>query len=220
MVYRKVRKNNFRRRRGRKGRSNHSFNWGSIAKTALKTAKWVASVVNVEYKEIQFGSSSTVASWNGTLNTLNTINQGVGVSQRTGDTLKMKTLALRGEFERNTLGATSEVCRLIIFIDKDNTITTGAQLLNNTGSNAVVYSQKNEDTKYDTKVLYDKSFNVNSVSSPQRFFDIVIKIPYHAHFVAGTSTVGHNALKMAYFCQNATNGAKITWQSRLSYVDN
>ena len=76
--------------------------------------------------------------------------------------MKMKSLVIRGEFERNTLGVTSEVCRLIIFIDKDNTITSGSQLLNNYGSNAVVYSQKNEDTKFDSKIIYDKTFIVIS----------------------------------------------------------
>ena len=191
-----------------------------VAQKALKVAKFVAGVINVEYKWLQVGSSSTVGTWNGTLVTLNSCNQGSGASQRNGDTMKMKSLVIRGEFERNTLGVTSEVCRLIIFIDKDNTITSGSQLLNNYGSNAVVYSQKNEDTKFDSKIIYDKTFVVNDQSFKQIRFNIYKKVGWHTHYTAGTSTIAHNALKMAFFTQTPSNGAKITYQSRLSFVDN
>lgn len=219
MVYRKKtgRKRTFKRRSYVKSK----WNVGSIAKTALKTAKFVAGVINAEYKYFVNGASLVAQDWNGGISQLIYPSQGIGATQRIGDSIKMKDLVIRGEWTRNTAGLTSESCRLIIFVDKDNDTTTGADFLQTTGTYGSVYSEKNENNRYKTKTLYDRTFDVNNYNRQTNKFKIVLKkLNHHVHFQAGTTTVKNNEIKMLLITQSPTNGSEFTYISRFSYVDN
>lgn len=193
-------------------------NVASIAKTAFKTAKWVAALVNAEYKYQEASVSLQVPTWNGTLYTLAVPAQSTGATGRTGDSIKLKALTLRGLIDYNTLGI-AEMVRVIIFVDKQNVVTTGAQLLQYTGVYMATNSPKNEGNKFDTKILYDKAFPV-SVYRPQAKFNVVLKLGFHVHFAAGTTTVENNALKMCFISQNPANSPKFSYISRVTFVDN
>lgn len=192
-----------------------------IAKKAYKIAKFVAGAINVEYKYFINGSSLTANTWNGNIVSLLYPSQGVAANERVGDSIKMKDLVIRGEWNRNVAGLTSEVCRVIVFIDKEGLITLGSQLLETTGTYGSVYSQKNENNRYLTKTLYDRSFVVNNTDNQQRFFKIILKgLNHHVHFLTGLNTVRNNEIKIATFCQSASNGSQFTYISRFTYVDN
>lgn len=192
-----------------------------VARKAFKIAKYVANAINVEYKYFLNGSSLSTNDWNGTIVSLLYPSQGIAANERTGDSIKIKDLVIRGEFNRNVLGLTSEVCRIIVFIDKENLVTTGSQFLQVTGSYSSVYSQKSENNRYLTKTLYDKTFVVNNTDTQQRYFKIYLKnLNHHVHFLTGLSTVRNNEIKMLTICQSASNGAQFSYISRFSYVDN
>lgn len=216
------RKRNYKRRykkRNYKKKGNSTLgNVASIAKTAFKTAKWVAGIINAEYKYQEASVSLQTPTWNGTLYTLCTPAQGAGATGRNGDSIKMKTLTLRGLIDYNTLGM-AEMVRVIIFIDKQNVVTTGAQMLQYTGVYMATNSPKNEGNKFDTKILYDKCFPV-SLYKPQYKFNTVIKLNSHVHFAAGTTTIENGALKMLFISQNPTNSPKFSYITRVTYVDN
>ena len=216
------RRQNYRRRykkRVYKKKSRSTMgNVASIAKTAFKTAKWVAGIINAEYKYQEASVSSQVPTWNGTLYTLCTPAQGSGATGRNGDSIKMKALTLRGLIDFNTSGL-AEMVRLIIFIDKQNVVTTGAQMLQYTGVYMATNSPKNEGNKFDTKILYDKCFPV-SLYKPQYKFETVIKLNSHVHFAAGTSTIENGALKMLFISQSPVNSPRFSFISRVTFVDN
>jgi len=193
-------------------------NWASIAKTALKTAKWVAGIINAEFKYNLASASLVTPTWNGTVNTLCDPIQGNGVDQREGDSIKMKDIVVRGVIDYNTLGV-AEMIRVIIFIDKQNTITTASQLLQTVGVYLATESEKNEDNKFNTKTLYDKTFMV-SANKPQTKFKWVSKLGFHTHFNKGSATINTNALKICYISQNPTYSAKYSHIIRCGYVDN
>lgn len=221
MVKRNYPKRRIQKRRYKKApqKSSTLSNIASIAGTALKTAMFVKSLVNVEYKYFDSAASLAVQTWNGGLSSLCLPAQGVGALQRTGDSIKMKTLTLRYAWERNPLGINNEVCRIVIFIDKENSITLGSQYFTAIGTVNAPFQSKNPDNKYDTKVLYDKLHYVDTYR-PVTVKSLVINIDEHCHFNIGTTTVDKNALKMLLISQTATNGPQFTYNSRVSYVDN
>lgn len=75
-----------------------------VAKKAFQIARKVASMVNTEYKYFINGISLTSVDWNGTIYSLTYPSQGVTASERTGDSIKMTDLVIRGEWNRNVLG--------------------------------------------------------------------------------------------------------------------
>lgn len=208
----------FKRKAQAKGNSTLT-NIASIAGTALKTAMFVKSLVNVEYKYFDQGASLGVANWNGSLTTLCAPAQGVGALQRTGDSIKMKNLTMRYAWERNPSGINNEICRIVIFIDKENSITTGAQFFQSVGTVNAPFQSKFADNKYDSKILYDKLHYVD-LYHPVTVKSIVINIDDHCHFDAGTTTIDKNAIKFLIISQTAINGPQFTYNSRVTYIDN
>lgn len=126
---------------GRVARYARTFtSTGSVANKALKIASKVADAVNIEYKETE-GNLTQNPDYNGIITDLSAlISQGVGKSQRTGDSVKLQRLTLRGMCINNqAIGGTGpssapEQFRVILYHDKTNTINTGANLLQYSGS--------------------------------------------------------------------------------------
>lgn len=208
-----------KKRNYKRSRKSTLGNVASLAKTAFKTAKFVAGLVNVEYKYYDIGAGLVTSTWNGAIVNLCQPAQGITALTRTGDSIKIKNLTFRGEFNKNVLGIASEVVRMIIFWDKQNVINTVADFLQYTGLYGSVYSQKNENTKYETKTLYDRSYIINSTYQ-QRKFDVVLKINQHCNFQAGSTTIDTGALKVLYIGQSPINGPQFSYNSRCTYIDN
>lgn len=209
----------YRRRKpymGRKKNFRKKSGWQNLARKAFKTAKFVASLVNSEYKQYDINTTAADHTYNGTIINLCTPSQGSAVNNRTGDSIKMKNLTFRGEALKN---ATEELLRVIIFIDRQNTITNGSDLLQSVGNTNAVFSPKKDDNKFDTKVLKDSLYKVTT-DSPMTRIEFVLKINEHLHFNTGVSTVDKNALKMAVFSQSNVNGAKLASYTRVTYLDN
>lgn len=189
----------------------------NIASQALKTAKWVANLVNAEYKFYDDIVTGAVTNYNGSLvSSLMTIPQDVTANGRTGDSIKLKNLTWRFEIKQ---GSHEEVIRIILFNDKQDEISGVNQLLQTVGTSMGVYSPKNEDNKYNTKILFDKDFKVTN-EYPITKIEEVIRLNFHADYVAGTTTVSNNVLKVAIIGQNVSNGATYSHYTRLTYLDN
>ena len=165
MVYTKRYKRNYRKKKSYRKKQSGT-NWGSVAKTALKTAKWVAGLVNAEYKYWDVSPSLPIAStYNGYITgPLCAPPQGTDVESRTGDSIKMVNLTMRLLFQFN--GSNFENLRVIIFHDKENSITNVSDFLDITGSAMSVLSPKNQINQYDSKTIYDKTFAI-SANRPQ-----------------------------------------------------
>lgn len=193
-----------------------SGGWMNMAKKAFNLASKVAAVVNTEYKQLDTNITLADHTYNGTIVNLCNPAQGTAVNQRTGDSIKMKNLTFRGECARN---AQDEVMRLIVFIDKENTINAGSDLLQSVGNSNAPFSPKKDNNKFDTKVLLDRTYRLTPDTSLLKV-DFVLKLNQHLHFDAGSQTVDKNALKLAVFTQVATGGAKLAYYTRVTYVDN
>ena len=215
-------RSNYRRKKfyRKKTYKKNGTNWAGLAKKAFKTAKWVAGLVNSEYKYFDVNILPSAHNYNGTITSALCVPaQGTAAQDRTGDSIKMKNLTIRGEWLLNAAGATQETVRIIVFIDKQNNITSGAQLLQSVGNVNAPYSPKNNDNRYDSKFLIDKTY-VLDADNPIKKIDWVIKLNLHQHFNTGTTTVDTNAIRIGLFTQSATSGAQFQYYGRTTYIDN
>lgn len=185
---------------------------------ALRLATKVAGFVNTEFKYYENESMGNIITYNGVIfPNLCIPAQGVTVNQREGDSIKAKTMTMQGTVLLNSTAV--EIVRIIVFVDKMNTITTPTQFWEDIGSTLSVLSNKNQDNKYNTKILCDKSFTVDTYH-PLHKFKFVCKIDRHIHFTAGTTTITDNDIKMFVIGQTVTNGSFFSYHSHISYVDN
>lgn len=206
-------------RKKRYNKKQSGTDWSSVASTALKTAKWVAGLVNAEYKYWDVSPSLPIAStYNGYITgPLCAPPQGVDVESRTGDSIKMVNLTMRLLFQFN--GLQYENVRVIIFHDKENSITNVSDFLDITGSQLAVLSPKNQVYQYDSKTIFDKTYSISS-NTPQVLVDQVFKLNMHSHFQASTTTVKNNAIKMIIIGQQPTSGTTFQYFSKITYLDN
>lgn len=227
---RPYRKRNIRRRvPNRKGRSFGSVAsgilsrnpYGSVALKAYKMARRLMDSTNIEYKELQTLSSSQTPPYSGTIYTLNTVAQGDDFNQRIGDSIKCQNLTLRGKILPPPSSNAAEFIRLTIFWDKQNVITTGGQLWNNAGGTLAPFSQKTEDTKYQSKVLYDRTWKlIPNTDNDAQQFTVVLPINMHTHYSGNTTTIKDGALKMCLISDQTTAVHLVSFDSIVSYTDN
>lgn len=199
----------------------HLTSKGSVAHKALSLARKVADAVNIEYKDIE-DKRTVTPNWAGTIISLvNGISQGVGNAQRVGDSLKMQRLTVRGYCNITSAAANVEYMRLIVFIDKSNTIANCADLLDTASSTFVSLSPKNDQTKYNTVILYDQPFKmIKSTVNEIVPFEINLPIDLHVNYSTGSTDVRTNDLKVAFIGQTtAATGGSFVWFSNLSYTD-
>lgn len=225
MPYKKNYRRRFRRYKTRsKQRQWGKYGYSNLAQTALKTAQWVAGLVNAEAKDYYVTQTTINPNNNGQIVSLNSgIVQGTGDSQRTGDSIKMKTLTIRGQLQaQSNLPGAAELVRIIIFLDKQNEITTGAELLNIIGSNLSVLSPKDDDKYYQTSFLYDRTFNMSLNQYPQKIFKKIIKLNTHVKYNNTNNDIENGALKLFYVTQQpvTTGATHLQFSSKLTFMDN
>lgn len=197
--------------------------YAGYAYTAYKTAKYLKQLVNVEEKVHDYASIAGTFDYNGTIHTLNAPAQGDGDTTRDGDSMKNQSVGLKIQFTANA--AADHNVRMIIFWDKQNTVSAGSDLLEITGTSDAPYSFKKHDTRFESKVLYDVRF-VLSANSPESGKFHLIDIPYiklnkHTQFNAGTTTINTGALKLLVICGGVTtNLPTVSVYSRLKFTDN
>ena len=129
----------------------------------------------------------------------------------------MVNLTMRLLFQYN--GSQYENIRVIIFNDKENSITNVSDFLDITGTQLAVLSPKNQINQYDTKTIFDKTYAI-SANRPQVLVEKVFKLDMHTHFQASTTTVKNNAIKMIIIGQQTTAGTSFQYFSKMTYLDN
>lgn len=216
MVFKKKSRRTFKKRSYKKRSYRSNPTWGGTAKRALKIAMGVAKLVNAETKFFDINQTVVASNYNGTIAELCLPTQGVSAIQREGDSIKMKNLTWRGMI---TYNGQNELVRLIIFIDNQNTITTGAQLLQTVGLANAPFSPKQVDNKYDSKILLDREYMI-TINDPIVKVDFGLEIDTHLHFNYAAATVDKNDLKYCIISQTNVTGATYSFYSRVTYMDN
>ena len=221
---------------GKYGRGN---NWASnapaLARTALKTAKWVASIVNTEYKfgDRMISHEMDNTAW--TVIPLTDIAQGDDSTQRNGRSVLIKSIYLQLKLRLiHPADFDSGVARVMLIRDNtcDGVYPNMADIVvNSGGDDTIVTTFRNildaPTNKYN--ILYDRRFSLDIDFKDEIYFSIYKKF-YRNHIKylgtdASIASQGPGSLFLA-FCSTgaATVGGNkpmdLVGNTRFRYIDN
>ena len=193
-----------------------------IAYQAYRIAKSLQKRIEYKYFENALGATVQIDSIGNVYNLLYP-SQGSSINTRTGDSIKGAILTLHVQFTQYRPlvgGATDETVRLVILKDKQNSIANVADVLEYNGNAMAPFGSKIQQYRYDSKFLYDKTFNVTE-TRPIVKVKVVLKIPFTVNFAPGLSTVTQNALKLIVLGQDVALGIGTHFQflSRVTFTD-
>lgn len=228
MVYKKRNKRNYRRyyRKGRKF-YNSAMSIAKTARSAYNTAKYVASVLNVEHKYHDKSLTNMLINDSGSTSNITDLcipAIGNNNTERNGDRVKMKRMHLRGHLNyNNTSSFDVQSVTIWVYIDKQNTISGATTLLEGgfPGTQIAPFAPKDKNRTMESKVLYRRTY---TLSSDHDVKTINIKLPlnWHVQFEPGSTAVNSHQLKMLCISNvpAASGPPSMTFHSRVTYVDN
>lgn len=219
MPYKKFYRRRRRPRRFKKSRSNmHSY--ASMAKTALKTAKFIKDVINVESKYCDHAGNTTYGTTM-SVTLLNDPAQGTGVSNRTGDSIKNKSLTLN----YSVRGSTNEAASDPTFVDmyliytKDSGVPTASDLFDQPTIPWI--STRKIQHLYDWKIVSARHLILSKSNSKWNFNGtFYLKLSNHTRFNPAAQTIDDGAYYLAIISSDNTYPPTVQWNSRFKYYDN
>lgn len=198
-----------------------SGNIQDVAYSALKGVYYLKSLINVEMKKFDIDSSTSTS---GNVILFNEIGQGDTDQTRSGNSILMRSLSLRGYIKSNA-SATSTRVRLVIFIDKQqisDTAPAQGDILD--GDQNSITANLNNNTVGRFSILANKVYTINqfisgvAVTVPFKFF---FRLQKHARYNGTTGAdIQKNGVYMLVVHDEATNVPTIGYTSRLTYTDN
>lgn len=231
----------YRRRRGyRRGRSRMAgrSNLGSIAsiaKTALSTAMFVKSLINVEHKNVDITLSNSAAigtTWN--IACMTFMAQGDTDATRNGNSILAKSLNIKILLNAAAASTAGAECRFIIVRDKVSAgaLPAVADLFDGGNSTVARYNPDNAGSRFE--FLADKTMAIGctgtntagggdpAISPTFKQTSLFRRLHGHCKFDGTTGAIGDTTTGHIFFCWIATSAtnpvALIT--SRFTYIDN
>lgn len=196
---------------------------GSTANKALRLARKVANLVNIEEKIDDTQQTSVTFDYNGAIDILNNPAQAITDVGRIGDSIKVQKIHIKGTVAGSTTAGTLSNNRLILFWDEQNQVATAADLLETVGSTYSPFSPKHYDKRFRSNILYDQHFSLSTVPGSQAWFknfEVSLPIGKHTQFSAASTTINTGALKFLYITDVVTsNLPNITYYARCFYTD-
>lgn len=224
-------KKNYRRgkgrryRRSRRGPTNLQA-VSKLASTAYSGYKWLKSVVNVEKKFVDKSVLLTSVTYSGTGGNLcfDSMTQGNGASQRSGDVVKLTTVDINVTTYADTSGTYPAVVRFIVVRGRNENGAGPAlsDILTVTGSQQVVNSLRNVNKDAPFEVLLDRKWHISSGETAVASKSFHLNLQHHLQFQSASVTPESGGLY--YFIMSdralAANQPNYTLYARLRYVDN
>lgn len=213
------RRGGYRRRYPRKG--NGATDYIKMAKAAYSGVKYLRGLVNVEKHALYTSLSGTPDSTSGVLQCLNLIAQGDGETDRTGDSVMIKSVHANIKYTMNA-AATGTTIRTILFWYKQPQGATPISTFVLQGVSQM--SCYNHDNAGLYTVLYD-STTVLNITGNQEICKSFTRKFYNIHetFDGVNANIGDiqtNALWILFISDEATNTPTITGRAEILYVDN
>lgn len=222
MPYRKFyrrRRRPIRRSRTYKSKSNLQ-NYASMAKTALKTAKFVKSIINAEAKYYDVSVDTTIGTTE-SVTLLNNPGQGTTAITRNGDSIKSKSITINYAINKNLDPAAANPLYFDAYLiyTKDS----GAPTLSNLFVNPTApwVSMRKKDHMHDWKIIDARHFVMSTVdNSTSKTGTIHKKLYFHTRFLTGTSIIDDGSLYLVLICNNNTYPTAVSFKCRYTYYDN
>ncbi len=199
----------------------------SLAKRTAVGLNEIRKLINVEHKYVDAGDS-VAATQAGVVAALNLIAQGDSVSQRDGDAVKLQTLEFQGHVYWNSSSTQTDVVRIMIVKDAQNTgaLIAGSDVLQAAGSvhSATCFpnfiNSPNIQSRF--SILLDQ---IVAVDSSHRSEIVRFRSTHDVHlYYRGTgataSDLASGALFLVIFTSSTLNTPAVTWDSRVIFTDN
>jgi hypothetical protein len=204
------------------------MSYANTAVKALRLAQQTAQLLNSEYKYHFLSNTNAETDWDGAIGSLvQGISQGdQALSQRDGDSIKLKTLMVKGHVHYGTSPSqTTQVVRFMVIHDPAAAFTNANQILYDTGTAYAPYSVLSKDNNRAFRVLASRVMHINSESQPVPFKIILKDLNIRSRFDSAASTVSANDLLILIISNEddlstTSQKPKITYYSQLTYVDN
>lgn len=189
------------------------------ARYALSQVWRLKGLVNSEMlkQDIQYSESSTNA---GVVDPLTEIAQGDSSSTRTGNSIYVRSVNVKGLWNWNSAGDANQTVRCVVIQDTQQ-IGDTRPAWTDVFAHATVVSHLNPNTVGRFKILYNQVFDLNT-QNPRRHFEINLAMRHHVRFNGANSTdIQRGGLYMLHLStQASTNYPTLYGESRVSYHDN
>lgn len=223
MAYKRSRRPMRRNKRGYGQRSS----WVGIAKTALRTANFLKSLINVETKFIDTTATTNVSATSSIV-PLTLCAQGVTDTTRNGNSIKAYKNSLKYNLSISGGTPTDGVVRVMLVLDKvsNGTAPLISDILDNTGALTETLCHYNGDNMGSRFIILDdKRYHLDTSGREQVTGHSFHKLRHHVKYddttaVIASATTGH--LYLVFVSNNATMAAEpsITYSNRFYFLDN
>lgn len=207
-----------RRYRSRKAWYNKKYSALQLAGKAWSATKYLKGLVNSEMLTATYTASIGPTS-SGTVLSLNSIAQGDGNGQRTGNSIFMRKINAHFTVVNNTT-AGIVFHRWILFIDTQqigDTSPTATDLL----ETADVRSSLNPTTAGRFKILKNWEFATSQVKDDTRVIKYYKDMRHHVRFNgSGISDIQKGGIYMLFLSNQTTNTPTVSYNIKTSYHDN
>lgn len=200
-------------------------------KRGMRVSKAVKAYVKsrfrreIENKQIDTTFDNQGTTLSGAISSLSHPDQGLNDNNRIGDVIRPMRLQIQYDMNLRTTATLPCMARVIFFQWKNNSTPTVSDILSYSGTVNIVNSPYNNDTKMNYRILNDRTYDLNTVSTEQIHYK---KNIYRKKFlkqiqIPGTlgSSSGFNKLYVIW-CDNTgggTEGVLFSAVIRLFYED-
>lgn len=151
------------------------------------------------------------------------LNQGDGDGQRTGNSIFVRTISMKGSVEWNNTQSLPQRLRMMLIIDKQqigDTIPDPSDVLDTTGTAFAPYSMLNDTTVGRFTILKSRLYNISS-ERPVVNFNWNLNLRHHVRYNGTTSSdIQRGGIYLLLISDAATNGPTVFRCIRVSYHDN
>lgn len=201
--------------------------YASTAEKALSIATKVASLINVEKKNIQYTHASNQVGTSGLYDDLTYIAEGSDVNQRTGQSVKCMSVNYNLQFDAIPSSAqTMQGIRFVIFKWNDDTAPVGSMILDTyqNGSTLNYLEPLNKSQIGKFSILHDEIIKLNPVAATTNHSIISqghIKLDFHTKYSSGGAATGSVGRVFAMLVSNDNSTPPlVTGFFRVNFVDN
>lgn len=183
-----------------------------IAYRALKAAQRSEKKKEVKHNAVTV--ADTTPDSTGSIEELSVLSAGDSNNNREGDVVFPTSLRFRGRLVKNASATTTQV-RMLIFQWLSEAPGAVSDILVSTS----VQSFKSENNRYQSRILYDRVFTLDSASKDSMFIQKTIKLKGMIAYPQSSSAANRNGIWVLLLSNEATNVPTLNLESRLYFKD-
>lgn len=201
---------------------NKKYSAKSLAIKALKSTRYMKGLINSE--KMYFDRAITLGSTQSDIFSLVQIAQGDQVGQRTGNSILIRSLYLRGYMQVNP--SVSTVSRISLALVKDtqqiaDTTPAITDIFTAITPESIIKTSQSTNTAGRFKILWRKNYSLVPGQTPNINIDKYWKLYDHVKYNGTASTdVQKNGYYLVIMSSEATNYPTVSVNSRIGYYDN